>query len=98
MSSSLVFNDGFTPLQGEPVAVPSAFLPAPVLLRIKLRKHGAVFRSHSTPRPVIWDPRVREAFSHYSPVAWRQRGDRPRGQRGGWVEANTVHSLQAWAP
>lgn len=83
VSSSLVFNDGFTPLQGEPVAVPSAFLPAPVLLRVKLRKHGAVFRSHSAPRPVIWNPRVREAFSHYSPVAWRQREDRPRGQDGG---------------
>lgn len=94
--SSLVFNVGFTPLQSEPIAAPRAFLPGPVLLRVKLRKHRAVFRSHSAPRPVIWNPRVREAFSHYSPVAWRQREDRPRGQDGGWgraaswwVEANT---------
>lgn len=67
-SSSLMLNVGFTPLQGDPVAIPRSFLLAPVFFRVKLSQHGAMFRSHSAPGPVIWDPRVRETFSHHSPV------------------------------
>lgn len=67
-SSSLMLNVGFTPLHGDPVAIPRSFLLAPVFFRVKLSQHGAMFRSHSAPGPVIWDPRVRETFSHHSPV------------------------------
>lgn len=41
-----------------------------------------MLRSHSAPGPVIWNPGVREAFSHYGPVTWREREKRPRYQAG----------------
>lgn len=68
VSSSLVLDVGFTSLQGHPAAVPRGVLLAPVLFGVELGQHWAVFRSHPTPRPVIRNPRVREAFSHHSPV------------------------------
>lgn len=56
-----------------------------------------MFRSHSAPGPVVWNPRVREAFSHDSPVTWRQRGEGPRGQAGGW-EVIGQPAAVGWAP